>query len=67
MDGNRSRRRFFFFQLEGIETLIWLTEASPAERQGIDIPGDGGPFYRVCSKMPTGSGNLRLASLGQGR
>ena len=37
----RKDRRFFFCQLEAIETLIWLTEASPAERQGIDIPSDG--------------------------
>jgi type III restriction enzyme len=37
-------RRFFFCQLEAIETLIWLTEAPAAERVGIDIPGDGGPF-----------------------
>ena len=27
----RKDRRFFFCQLESIETLIWLTEASPAE------------------------------------
>src|SRR5215216_6238010 len=31
-------RRFFFCGLEAIETLIWLTEAPPAERQGIDVP-----------------------------
>src|SRR6266849_8982805 len=34
--------RFFFCQLEAIETLIWLTEAPEAERIGIDIPSDGG-------------------------
>lgn len=47
----RDFRRFFFCQLEAIETLIWLAEAPPAERQGIVIPGDGGPFTRLCSKM----------------
>jgi type III restriction enzyme len=47
---------FFFCQLEAIETLIWLTEAPPAERQGIVIPGDGGPFTRLCAKMAAGSG-----------
>ncbi|MEX0702459.1 MAG: DEAD/DEAH box helicase family protein [Planctomycetales bacterium] len=52
----REGRRFFFCQLEAIETLIWLTEASPAERQGIEVPGDGGPFPRWCAKMATGSG-----------
>ena len=35
-------RRFFFCQLEAIETLIWLAEAPAAEKVGIDIPSDGG-------------------------
>jgi type III restriction enzyme len=52
----RDYRRFFFCQLEAIETLIWLAEADPAERQGIVIPGDGGLFRRLCSKMATGTG-----------
>src|SRR6516164_6920541 len=39
-------RRFFFCQLEAIETLIWLTEAPVSERVGIEIPSDGGPFKR---------------------
>jgi type III restriction enzyme len=49
-------RRLFFCQLEAVETLIWLTEAPAAERQGISIPIDGGEFTRLCSKMATGSG-----------
>ena len=52
----RKDRRFFFCQLEAIETLIWLTEAPEAERTGIEIPTDGGAFSRWCSKMATGSG-----------
>lgn len=52
----RKDRRFFFCQLEAIETLIWLTEAPEANRTGIDIPGDGGDFSRWCNKMATGSG-----------
>jgi type III restriction enzyme len=52
----RKDRRFFFCQLEAIETLIWLTEAADAEKTGIDIPGDGGDFSRWCNKMATGSG-----------
>jgi len=52
----RPDRRLFFCQLESVETLIWLAEAPPAERQGIEIPGDGGAFTRLCSKMATGSG-----------
>ncbi len=46
-------RRFFFCQLEAVETLIWLTEAPAAERVGIEIPGDGGAFARQCCKMAT--------------
>ena len=52
----RKRQRFFFCQLEAIETLIWLTEAPPSERVGIAIPSDGGAFHRLCCKMATGSG-----------
>ena len=49
-------RRFFFCQLEAVETLIWLTEAPAAEKVGIEIPSDGGAFERLCAKMATGSG-----------
>lgn len=59
----RESRRFFFCQLEAIETLIWLTEASPAERQGIEIPSDGGPFPRWCAKMATGSGKTIVMAM----
>ncbi|MFA4957023.1 MAG: hypothetical protein WC556_08650 [Candidatus Methanoperedens sp.] len=47
----REHRRFFFCQLEAIETLIWLTEAPESEKVGIEIPSDGGLFGRLCSKM----------------
>lgn len=59
----RQHRRFFFCQLEAIETLIWLTEASAAEKQGIDIPSDGGAFSRLCSKMATGSGKTIVMAM----
>src|SRR5437867_6665263 len=36
----------FFCQLEAIETLIWLQEGAPSEKQGIEIPSDGSPFLR---------------------
>src|SRR3989337_286419 len=52
----REHRRFFFCQLEAIETLIWVTEAAESEKVGIEIPSDGGLFKRLCSKMATGSG-----------
>jgi type III restriction enzyme len=59
----RQERRFFFCQLEAIETLIWLTEAPETERTGIEIPGDGGGFSRWCSKMATGSGKTIVMSM----
>jgi len=56
-------RRFFFCQLEAIETLIWLTEAPAAKRVGIGIPGDGGAFMRQCCKMATGSGKTLVMTM----
>ncbi len=56
-------RRFFFCQLEAIETLIWLTEGPAAERVGIDIPGDGGAIMRQCCKMATGSGKTIVMAM----
>lgn len=58
-----SNRRFFFCQLEAIETLMWLTEAPPSERVGIEVPGDGGQFTRLCCKMATGSGKTILMAM----
>ena len=37
-------RRFFFCQLEAIETVIWLAEAPEADKVGIEVPTDGGEF-----------------------
>ncbi|MFQ5671834.1 MAG: BPTD_3080 family restriction endonuclease [Nitrospinales bacterium] len=59
----RDHRKFFFCQLEAIETLIWLNEAPAAERQGIAVPDDGGPFTRLCSKMATGSGKTIVMAM----
>lgn len=56
-------RRFFFCQLEAVETLIWLTESPAAERVGIEISGDGGAFARQCCKMATGSGKTIVISM----
>jgi len=57
------RRRFFFCQLEAMETLIWLAEAPAAERVGIEIPGDGGDFLRRCCKMATGTGKTFVMAM----
>ena len=56
-------RRFFFCQLEAVETLIWLAESPAAERVGIEIPGDGGTFVRQCCKMATGSGKTIVMAM----
>jgi type III restriction enzyme len=61
----RKERRFFFCQLEAIETLIWLTEAPASDKVGIIevIPTDGGDFSRWCSKMATGSGKTIIMAM----
>lgn len=56
-------KRLFFCQLEAIETLIWMTEADPAERQGIDVPSDGGAFSRLCCKLATGGGKTIVMAM----
>ena len=56
-------RRFFFCQIEAVETLIWLTEAPQSETVGLDIPGDGGEFRRLCSKMATGTGKTVVMAM----
>jgi type III restriction enzyme len=59
----REGRRFFFCQLEAAETIIWLTEGPAAERQGIEVTGDAGPFSRLCAKMATGSGKTIVMAM----
>jgi type III restriction enzyme len=55
-------RKLFFCQREAAETLIWLVEASPADRQGLVIPQDNG-LVRYASKMATGSGKTVLMGM----
>lgn len=60
-------RKLFFCQLEAAETVIWLIEASPADKQGINTPKDEPAdreslsrgykaLTRYAIKMATGSG-----------
>ncbi len=63
LDERPNDRRFFFCQLEAIETLIWLTEAPAADKVGLDLKSDGGPFPRLCSKMATGSGKTIVMAM----
>lgn len=57
------KRRFFFCQIEAIETLIWLTESHPSEKEGIQVSSDGGEFERLCAKMATGSGKTIVMAM----
>lgn len=61
---DREQRQYplFFCQLEAMETLIWLIEAPPAEKTGIDIPKDG-DLARLCFKMATGSGKTVVMAM----
>lgn len=54
---------FYFCQLEAIETLIWWVEAPASHKQGIHVPGDGGAWERLCSKMATGSGKTTVMAM----
>ena len=59
-------RRFFFCQIEAVETLIWLNEAPETDKIGLVIPSDGGAFSRLCAKMATGSGKTIVMGNGGG-
>jgi type III restriction enzyme len=54
---------FFFCQMDAMETLIWLVEAPSADRVGIDVPGDGGLFKRLCTKLCTGGGKTTVMAM----
>jgi type III restriction enzyme len=54
--------RLFWCQLEAVETAIWLTESSDAERQGIEIP-QSGEWVRECLKLATGTGKTVVMAM----
>lgn len=54
---------FYFCQLEAIETLIWWVEGPEGFKQGIQVPGDGGPWERICNKMATGAGKTLVMGM----
>ncbi|MFH1067009.1 MAG: DEAD/DEAH box helicase family protein [bacterium] len=62
---DKSQRDFHLFwcQLEAIETAIWLTEANPSEKQGIEIVGDGSVWERQCLKLATGTGKTVVMAM----
>lgn len=55
--------RFYFCQLEAVETLIWWLEAPQEHKQGIFLPDDGGEWERICNKMATGAGKTIVMGL----
>ena len=67
------QHRLFFAQLEGAETIIFLTEARADFLQGIDIPLDepseerraegSRAFRRYSCKMATGSGKTTVMAM----
>lgn len=56
-------RRFFFCQIEAVETLIWLTEAAHSDKLGLEIPSDGSDLQRYCTKMATGTGKTIVMAM----
>lgn len=62
-DGQQRERRFFFCQMEAMETLIWLVETADGQRMRTGIRGDGGEFERLCSKMATGTGKTIVMAM----
>jgi type III restriction enzyme len=62
-DRDARQYQFFFCQMDAIETLIWLVEAPDAEKVGIDIKGDDGPFKRICTKLCTGGGKTIVMAM----
>ena len=62
-DADARAERLFFCQIEAIETIIWMTEADESDRAGLDVPGDGGEFRRLCLKMATGTGKTVVMAM----
>lgn len=63
LDNEVRQYPFYFCQLEAIESLIWWVEGMAEYKQGIFLPGDGGPWERICNKMATGTGKTALMGL----
>lgn len=67
------KQNLFFAQLEAAETIIFLVEARPDLRQGIDVPRDEPGdrqkeegytgFLRYACKMATGSGKTTVMGM----
>ena len=62
-DKSQREQPLFWCQIEAVETAIWLTEASSAEKQGIDITNDGSRWQRECLKLATGTGKTVVMAM----
>ncbi len=62
-DKSQREQPLFWCQIEAVETAIWLTEASSAEKQGIDIVNDGSQWQRECLKLATGTGKTVVMAM----
>ena len=59
----RPDNRFFYCQLEAIETVIWAHEIGRNDSLIRNLGGDGGPFKRLCCKMATGTGKTVVMAM----
>ena len=56
--------RYFWCQLEAIETIIWLAEASDSAKIGINLKDKSdSDWLRVCSKLATGTGKTVIMAM----
>lgn len=62
-DASARDNPLFWCQIEAIETAIWLAEAPESEKQGIEIPENGGDWQRLCLKLATGTGKTVVMSM----
>ena len=59
----RPDSRFFYCQMEAIETAIWAHEIGRNDPLIRNLDGDGGPFKRLCCKMATGTGKTVVMAM----
>jgi type III restriction enzyme len=57
-------RRYFWCQIEAIETIIWLTEAPDSAKVGINIKDHSdSDWVRACTKLATGTGKTVVMAM----
>ncbi len=63
-DFDQDGRRYFWCQIEAIETIIWLTEAPEAVKVGINLKDKSdGDWVRACTKLATGTGKTVVMAM----